>query len=431
MSLTDQLQALGQQLTSVLISTYGSKFPDGNLVFLPGGLSVPDDIVQSGVVNPTQMQTWMAVNFDYPFVVSSGDASVLLRDESHGTTSQIYSLAVSQAQPIGDPTGDTFKRVDAEIATAQGMLGPANGLNVMSCEPDDWPFATAGYWSPFDSMQTQSSTTTTPAPAPVPVPIVNRNFWMLRSLAAVPAVQPAPAPPPVRVAPSSTLSPRINISERLAVAPAVAARPALMESRLGATAVLSAEPPVSEVASAAGTSELMEAARWRSTVELGRLPTGLNAQRFFSSTQTVSQVTTTVSSTIDVSLQHQCVTIGRTTAGQSWWYGVFLADQGWSIPGMQQGGLLPAPSDASTSAINGLPIAMIVVQNLKVTGNWSQEALAALQAPSGSVGPLSLFGATPTTNGDNTITFGRAGMQVVALLCSPLPVLPPAPVNSP
>lgn len=428
MSVTDQLQALGQQLTSSLISAYGSKFPEGNLVFLPGGLSVSDDIVQQGVVNPTQLQTWLAANFDYPFVISSADAAIHECDESHGTASMIYSLAVSQAQPVGDPAGDAWKRVDAEIAAAQGMLGPANGPKAITCEPDDWPLPSAtGYWTKFSNTQTQSSTTTTPTP--VRVPIVNRNFWMLRSLAAAPAAHPAPAAP-VRAVPSSTLSPRINMvpaSERVAVAPAVAARPVVMESRLGGTAVLSAVPAVSEGASVAGTSETLEAARWRSTVELGRLPVGLNSERFFSSTQAVGQVTTTVSSTIDVYLEHQCIAITRFTAGQPWWDGVFLADQGWSIPGMQRGGLLPAPSGGLTGAINGLPIAMIVVQKLKVTGNWSQEALAALKAPGGAVGPLSLFGATPTTNADNTTTFGRDGMQVVALLCSALPVLPPLP----
>jgi len=42
----------------------------------------------------------------------------------------------------------------------------------------------------------------------------------------------------------------------------------------------------------------------------------------------------------------------------------------------------------------------------------------------GTIGPLSLFGATGTTSGDGvTVTFEHDGMQVVALLCSPLPGL--------
>jgi hypothetical protein len=38
-------------------------------------------------------------------------------------------------------------------------------------------------------------------------------------------------------------------------------------------------------------------------------------------------------------------------------------------------------------------VALIVVQNLTVSGQWSSDALSALSAPSASVGPLALFGA--------------------------------------
>jgi hypothetical protein len=43
----------------------------------------------------------------------------------------------------------------------------------------------------------------------------------------------------------------------------------------------------------------------------------------------------------------------------------------------------------------------------------------------GFVGPFSLAGASTTTS-HGTWTYSRPGMQVVALLCSHLPVLPPA-----
>ena len=42
------------------------------------------------------------------------------------------------------------------------------------------------------------------------------------------------------------------------------------------------------------------------------------------------------------------------------------------------------------------------------------------------IGPFSLAGATPTTQPDGAWNYTQPGMQVVALLCSHLPVLPPA-----
>jgi len=62
MSDTDQLQAIGQQLTLVLVNAYNINDPGSNFVFLPGGRPVPDDIVQSGMGNTTQLQTWLAMN---------------------------------------------------------------------------------------------------------------------------------------------------------------------------------------------------------------------------------------------------------------------------------------------------------------------------------------------------------------------------------
>jgi hypothetical protein len=44
----------------------------------------------------------------------------------------------------------------------------------------------------------------------------------------------------------------------------------------------------------------------------------------------------------------------------------------------------------------------------------------------GFIGPFSLAGASASNAPNGTWTYSRPGMQVVALLCSRLPVLPPA-----
>jgi len=436
MSDTDQLQAIGQQLTSVLVNAYNINNPGGNLVFLPGGLPVPDDIVQSGMVNPTQLQTWLAVNFDYPFVVTTGDAVVLERDDGYGTASQIYTLAVTGAQPLGSPSDDSWKRIDAEIAMAQLSLGPPDVQKLMACEPDDWLLPSAeGYWTKFDSSETTSSSDTTSAP----VPVVNSKLWMLRSLADAQvanseSVSPATTQPTVDLsnrevlfaAPvASAFSPALlsrSVLLRDSAVPAVIAAPLLF-------ATAAAEAPANSPAASSTTQTLAVAdvARWRIAADAGQLPARMSAQALFSTAPVVNQVTTSTSSssTITVHLEHQLVTIGRYVAGQPWWNGVFLADQGWYVPGMTSGGLLPPPGGADTGASKGLPVAMVVIRNLRVCGQWSDEAVSTFSTGGGTIGPLSLFRAAATTNTDGTTTFSHDGMQVVALMCSALPVLPP------
>ena len=81
MSDADQLAAIGQKLTAALTSAYSSTDPNAALVFLPGGVSVPADLVQSGTINPAQMQTFLEANFDLPFVISPSECAVHGRDE--------------------------------------------------------------------------------------------------------------------------------------------------------------------------------------------------------------------------------------------------------------------------------------------------------------------------------------------------------------
>jgi hypothetical protein len=384
MSDADQLAAIGQKLTAALTSAYTSSDPNAALVFLPGGVSVPADLLQSGTINPAQMETFLETNFDSPFVISPSEGAVHGKDESHGSSSEIYMIAATSAQPLGSPTDGSWKRVAAEIAVAQSGLTAANMQGGFVCEPDDWILpANTGYWSTFDSTQVQPAPTA-PAPtatataAPAPVPIVNPRIWMIRTLpiAAMPVVHP-PAP-------------QMSVLRR----PMPAAAPARFIRRSVLNASLVAQPPPTSPPAAAP-------------------PPAPPAP----------------SSTITVQLQHQCVTLGYMTGGVSWWDGAFLADAGWYIPGMTRGALLPIPQ---ATALNpdlayGIPVALIVVQGLTVTGNWTGETAASL----GSVGPFSLQGATATSGNDGAVTFSRPGMQVIALLCSQLPILPPADAPEP
>jgi hypothetical protein len=419
MSDLDQIQALGQRLAAALVNAYGINMPGSNLVFLPGGVPVPNNIVQPMpgdstklIINPTQVQMFLSMNFDYPFAVTSGDASVLRIEASHGTATQIYTQAVTSAQPLGTADDAAWKRIAAEISAAKLSFGPP-AAQTLICEPDDWAVPSAQYWTNFDSTESQSSSTTTPAP----VPVVNRRLWMVRSFASTPSAtteQPptSPSTPAGRIAQRNYG--RFFDRSRGTDSPAIAF-------------AAKSEQPFSAQANSLTSHPML----WQSVVDQGRLPRQLDTNLLFNATAVVTDVTTSSSSSIVIHLEHQCVTIGRYIAGQRWWDGVFLSDTGWFIPGMNRGGLLPPPNGTDNGASYGLPLAMIVVRNLRISGQWSQEAANVLGAPGGTVGPLSLFGAASKTESDGAVTFAHDGMQVVALLCSALPVLPPMDTPAP
>lgn len=455
MSDSDQLATIGQKLTAALTSAYGSADSSAALVFLPGGVTVPADLVQSGIVNPAQVQTFLETNFDWPFVVSPSESAVHGKDASRGTASQIYMIAATSAQPLGSPTDDGWKRVTSEIAVAQKNLGATNTPGLV-CEPDDWvlPSNTA-YWTVFNSTDTQAqevpSTKATPSPTQPPsAPTTTAPASLMQpqsALSATATVSPSFALNPrlwsIRFAPTTPM--RVS-APPIAPAPVIE-RPVEMIQRpaaLNASRMTNLTPgpaamePICRVAQPpAGTTPQVAAAPASTTNDLTPKPAAIPpiTQSGSPSGESVQQVTTVPASTITVQLQHQCVTLGYMSGGVSWWDGAFLADTGWFIPGMCRGALLPLPqaTAANPDLAYGIPVALVVVQNLSISGNWSDEAAAALAAPGGSLGPFSLAGATATLGNDGTVTYSRPGMQVVAVLCSQLPVLPPvdAPATAP
>lgn len=411
-SAASQLQFIGQQLAAAIVSAYGINGSDTYLAFLPGGVPVPDDLVESGLVNPTQVQTWVSMNFDFPFVVSSESAAAWARDESFGTATEIYSIAVNQAAPAANLDDASIARIAAEIVGARSSFGPS-GSQTFACTPDDWPLPAAPYWTSFDSSTSSSSSSSvsvsSSSAGAVRIPLVDRNFWMVRSFAAPPSNAPSSSSSSVTATPIVSRSAMV-LERPIDVVPATAAPVRAL--------------PLAETAAPAQTATPI--LRWRTSIDAGLLPMQLNARDVFAGSTSVDQVTTASSSQIVVQLEHQLVSLGRYSGGQPWWNEIFLDDPDWYVPGMARGGLLPAAVDADLTSGNALPTAMILVRNLKVSGQWSQSASAALSSQGGTIGPLSLFGATATTESDGvTVTYEHDGMQVVALVCSALPVLPP------
>lgn len=429
----DTLATLGQKVTDVFVNAFASGNPNISLVFLPFALPTPDDIVQDGVVNPTRLASFLLPNFDAPYLMSPTQYSVNGKDLYYGSASQIYSLAVTAAQPTAAAGSDAWKRLDAEIAMAKSVLSPPGVSPELTCVPDDWPLDNTSYWSVFDSTQVQSAPTppadgtSTGGRLPVAPLALNPTLWTIKpaeaqqaplpSLAYLHEVSPAMATPLLTRSSATPATPEATINPammKVAVAESVSPRP-----------LLSINPALA----AAATQVSGPAPVARDWVIRRPIPFPVTPQTPPPTPPPPPPPPPPPTSSMSVTFDYMSATIGFTSAGISIWDGVFLADPNWCVPGMPRGGLLPAPNiavpEGQAPLVYGLPTSIVVVKNLNISVQWSGQDQQALSG-NGFIGPFSLAGGLPPTDSNGTWTYSRPGMQVIALLCSHLPVLPPA-----
>jgi hypothetical protein len=412
----DTLASLGEKVTDVFVSAFASGNPSVSLVFLPFALPTPDDIVQGGVVNPTRLASFISPNFDAPYLMSASQYTVHGRDLYYGSLSQIYTLAATTAQATAAVGSDAWKRVNAEIAMAQSVLNPAGVTAGMACVPDDWVLPDTSYWSTFDSTQSQSAPNTSGADstasgssgAGAQTPrVFNPALWTIKPAAA----QAAPVHSLVYL---HALAPAV--ASPLVARPMMATRSVALEAA-AARETLQVDPSELSIREKPGVSTI-----WRHGPIILPLPPKGEGPPL------PPPPPPPPSSSMSVHFEYMSATIGFMAAGTSIWNGVFLADPNWCVPGMAKGGLLPAPDAAAAQGQGplayGIPIAIIVVRNLNISVKWSGQEQASL-GDSGFLGPFSLAGASATNTPDGLWTYSRPGMQVVALLCSHLPMLPP------
>jgi hypothetical protein len=104
-----------------------------------------------------------------------------------------------------------------------------------------------------------------------------------------------------------------------------------------------------------------------------------------------------------------------------WWDELFLAADGWELPGFSTGELASGSAATPASLITLVTGGMIVIRNLVITANWQTAELSAIQAAS-SLGPFCIAGATL-----HEAELTRPGLQAIAWLCQVPPMLPPDP----
>jgi hypothetical protein len=122
-----------------------------------------------------------------------------------------------------------------------------------------------------------------------------------------------------------------------------------------------------------------------------------------------SQTETIKSSQITVSFEYCWVNIDRL-----WFYNPYLQIHNWYISGFQAG--------EATKAFPAMPIAVLLVRNLRIQSNWQAQELQSVQS-SVALGPFSLVGRS-IEQGTGTIV--QPGMQVMAWVCQVMPALPPS-----
>jgi hypothetical protein len=107
----------------------------------------------------------------------------------------------------------------------------------------------------------------------------------------------------------------------------------------------------------------------------------------------------------------------------AWWNDILVRMPGWYAPGMRAGDIVPGGHLAGVDV--GVPIAMVVTRNVQVTGHWSEADRAAAETHT-SFGPWHI-GETTLVYDQSTSTASLtiASMQVIAVICSLLPQMPP------
>ena len=106
-----------------------------------------------------------------------------------------------------------------------------------------------------------------------------------------------------------------------------------------------------------------------------------------------------------------------------WFSQALLSLPGWYLPGFSKGSLSDAVSLTAPMAL--VPTACILIRDLSIKGQWSEEDKATV-ANAASFGPLSLLG---RDYDDGAATITVAGMQSIGWVCERMPILPP--VNDP
>ena len=367
------------------------------------------------------------------------------------TVDGAYELMLAQAQPLtaadAEGLGHIKRSAQEAFDNASGdysIPGMSGGFHPAVPTPPDWPMPSgATAWKSHSLQQSETVTVTTPGPVLSPPrppppreapPIRPMPQWRWRvapqeltiAIKGTQEVAAAVPPRPVALPPAQVLAASPQMFHPL-INNAIVARQALAVDHVGAPAALA---PAVHAAIAPAMALHMQAAApaASSMVHLAPAPAvqapvaslmvfrsdvmALHVQELAqrSTPQTVS------SKNIKLSFDYCLV-----RADRMWMTGnAFLTARNWYVP-HTKAGEISSGTGMGSGSFEVLPVAALVVRNLLLEADWSQDDTAVLHN-SVKFGPFSLVGRTIAAE---TNAISCPGMQAVAWVFEPTPLLPP------
>lgn len=409
--------AFGQQVLDRLVEIYAGGGPGFALAVLPGQ-AVDNDLVQNGVVNPLVVSEWLRAEYDYPLLLRLSDCTPIPAAIGSGiTASSLYAAIAGYGRPAGADGSESAARVRDLLNLARKDLGPNPEALPLSVEPDDWAAPSgAAHWQSFDTTIAETPSDAPAAGQGTSGVVANPLLWRLRG-----QVEEG-----VAAAPRDTM---LGLNADRASALRVAMESVTEESPGGDPGTAAALLPP-EVATAQEHAALSNSAVRLMPSLRPRMITAVGAEAVVDDVPAPEPPTsaTDPGSDLHVHFEHCLVRIVRRIGGRSWWHGELIADAGWYLPGMRRGQLVPSPPEDGTA--HCLPQALLLVRDVRITGQWTDGARAALGTSMPAFGPFLLRSdAAASVGGDGTVarttTVLGLGTQVIGVLGTPLPALPP------
>jgi hypothetical protein len=352
------------------------------------------------------------------------------------TVDGLYNLMLQQAQPVSASDMEALGAVKRDAqkafdATLPGLTPGVGEFHPAVPTPTDWPFPTAAAaWSSRVFEQTETiSVAPPPTPSPVPRPPVPQAVaprpWMWHvapdnlagSIDSVQAVRTSVPPHQVVLPPA-----------QLATHP-VAIRPMLATSMVARTTQFAAAPP-SAASTIAVAHPVMASAMMARPMIMTRANPATPPAHVVSATFVRSDVMMLHVAELSQQSVPQAVTAKSLKlsfdyclvhATRPWLSTGLLALRNWYVP-HTRAGEFASGSGIGSGSFEVMPMAALVVKNLVIEADWSNDETAVL-GKLDKLGPFSLVGRSISAEKN---VLRCEGMQIVGWVFEPMPLLPPA-----
>jgi hypothetical protein len=304
------------------------------------------------------------------------------------TATTIMEAIAASAMCAAPADSDAYKAFAKAKSVAMENLG---GDTTVHTAPLDWyDPALVPKWADCSLQASVSSSSGTGAPPPAPPPSTPGTLWAWRT------VQPTVA---------------MKISEHVAQAvppPKLAFSPIAMRA-VSFAAPLAAVSPIARVAQPIVATKTVSTVTLANSVVLSQAISTAGNQASTSSVHTNS---------LSLHMQYRVVSLSRTP----WWSELLMLLDDWYIPSLNRASIV---ADNTPQQSTGVPVAMILTNDVSITAAWS-DADRAAATTNNHLGPWSLSSAkfsSATSAGVSTLTI--PGVTAIGCIYQDLPPLPP------